>query len=83
MRVERSFAFVDLCGFTRFTDLHGDEEAVGVLTRFRTAVREIASDHAVVTHDHARLSVSERRLTANHSLLRKRYKEDLVYLSDD
>ena len=47
MRVERSFAFVDLCGFTRFTDLHGDEEAVGVLTRFRTAVREIASDHAV------------------------------------
>ena len=47
MRVERSFAFIDLCGFTRFTDLHGDEEAVGVLTRFRTAVREIASDHAV------------------------------------
>jgi len=47
MRVERSFGFVDLCGFTRFTDLHGDEEAVGVLTRFRTAVREIASDHAV------------------------------------
>ncbi len=47
MRVERSFAFVDLCGFTRFTDLHGDEEAVGVLTRFRTAVRDIASDHAV------------------------------------
>jgi class 3 adenylate cyclase len=47
MRVERSFAFVDLCGFTRFTDTHGDEEAVGVLTRFRTVVRQIASDHAV------------------------------------
>jgi adenylate cyclase len=47
MRVDRSFAFIDLCGFTRFTDLHGDEEAVGVLTRFRTSVREIASDHAV------------------------------------
>jgi len=47
MRVERSFAFVDLCGFTRFTDTHGDEEAVAVLTRFRTVVRQIASDHAV------------------------------------
>ena len=38
MRVERSFAFVDLCGFTRFTDAHGDEQAVAVLTRFRAAV---------------------------------------------
>ncbi len=47
MRVDRSFAFVDLCGFTRFTDTHGDEEAVAVLTRFRAVVREIASDHAV------------------------------------
>lgn len=47
MRVERSFAFIDLCGFTRFTDLHGDEEAVGVLTRFRAAVRDVASEHAV------------------------------------
>ncbi len=47
MRVERSFSFIDLCGFTRFTDAHGDEQAVDVLTRFRSAVREIASDHAV------------------------------------
>ncbi len=47
MRVERTFAFVDLCGFTRFTDTHGDEEAVAVLTRFRTLVREIASEHGV------------------------------------
>ncbi|MEX2256647.1 MAG: adenylate/guanylate cyclase domain-containing protein [Acidimicrobiia bacterium] len=47
MRVDRSFAFVDLCGFTRFTDTHGDEEAVQVLTRFRAVVRQIASDHAV------------------------------------
>ena len=47
MRVDRSFAFVDLCGFTRFTDAHGDEEAVAVVTRFRAAVREIASEHAV------------------------------------
>ncbi len=47
MRVDRSFAFIDLCGFTRFTDAHGDHKAVDVLTRFRAAVREIASDHAV------------------------------------
>jgi class 3 adenylate cyclase len=47
MRVDRSFAFIDLCGFTRFTDVHGDEQAVDILTRFRADVREIASDHAV------------------------------------
>lgn len=47
MRVHRTFAFVDMCGFTRFTDTHGDEEAVDVLKRFRTLVREIASDHGV------------------------------------
>jgi len=47
MRVDRSFAFADLCGFTRFTETHGDEEAVGVLTRFRASVRQIASEHAV------------------------------------
>ncbi|MFN8037055.1 MAG: adenylate/guanylate cyclase domain-containing protein [Acidimicrobiia bacterium] len=47
MRVERTFAFVDLSGFTRFTDAQGDEEAVLVLTAFRAAVREVASDHGV------------------------------------
>ena len=47
MRVERAFSFIDLCGFTRFTDAHGDQQAVDVLTRFRADVREIASDHAV------------------------------------
>ena len=47
MRVQRSFAFIDLCGFTRFSDAHGDEEAVEVLTRFRAGVRQISSDHGV------------------------------------
>lgn len=47
MRVERTFAFADLCGFTAFTDARGDEEAVVVLTRFRAAVRSIASDFGV------------------------------------
>jgi class 3 adenylate cyclase len=47
MRVRRYFAFVDLCGFTRFTEVHGDEEAVAVLTGFRTLVRQVASEHGV------------------------------------
>ncbi len=47
MRVTRYFAFVDLCGFTRFTDAHGDEESVAMLTEFRSCVREVASEYGV------------------------------------
>jgi class 3 adenylate cyclase len=47
MRVERYFAFVDLCGFTQFTDTHGDDAAVRILTRFRSVIRETSSDHGV------------------------------------
>ena len=47
MRVERHFAFVDLCDFTRYTNAHGDEQSVAVLTGFRAAVRETSSDHGV------------------------------------
>jgi class 3 adenylate cyclase len=47
VRVPRSFAFVDLSGFTRFTDLHGDDEAVAVLAQFRAEVRSITSDVGV------------------------------------
>jgi adenylate cyclase len=47
MRVQRTFAFVDLCGFTHFTNRHGDERAVDVLTRFRGVVREIGSSYGV------------------------------------
>ena len=47
MRVDRYFAFVDLCDFTRYTDVNGDEKAVAVLTSFRAAAREICSDHGV------------------------------------
>lgn len=47
MRVLRYFGFVDLCGFTRFTEAHGDEEAVAALTGFRALVREVASEHGV------------------------------------
>jgi class 3 adenylate cyclase len=47
MRVDRTFAFVDLCGFTHFTNANGDEHAVDVLTDFRAAVRAIGSAHGV------------------------------------
>ena len=43
VRVERCFAFVDLCGFTAFTEHFGDERTVVVLASFRTRVREIAA----------------------------------------
>ena len=41
-RVSRSFAFVDLCGFTDFVDLHGDDAAVAELRILRAGVREAA-----------------------------------------
>lgn len=47
MRVDRAFAFVDLCGFTAFTERHGDERAVLVLAQFRTALREVAARRGV------------------------------------
>jgi adenylate cyclase len=47
MRVERSFAFVDLCGFTRFVSAQGDDEATNVLAGFRGCVRDIASRRGV------------------------------------
>lgn len=46
-RVRRSFAFVDLCGFTDFADSHGDDAAVAELTVLRATVRECAASLAV------------------------------------
>lgn len=40
-RVHRTFAFVDLCGFTDFVDEQGDEGAVHELQILRAAVREV------------------------------------------
>jgi adenylate cyclase len=40
-RVTRSFAFLDLCGFTDFGDAHGDEAAVTEVQHLRAAVREV------------------------------------------
>ena len=47
MRVDRWFAFVDLSGFTSFGDEFGDDASVRVLTLFRGAVRQIATEFGV------------------------------------
>lgn len=41
-RVVRTFAFLDLCGFTDYADRRGDEAAVSELKALRSAVREVA-----------------------------------------
>ena len=46
-RVERSFGFIDISGFTAFTDNHGDVAAVSALYEFRFVVRDISSSHGV------------------------------------
>jgi adenylate cyclase len=47
VRVHRSFAFVDVSGFTALTELDGDERAVDVLTAFRALLRVICSRRGV------------------------------------
>ena len=47
VRVHRSFAFVDVSGFTALTELEGDERAVDVLTAFRALLRDICSRRGV------------------------------------
>lgn len=44
MRVPRTFAFVDLSGFTNYTAAFGDDAAGRLLGAFRTLAREIASE---------------------------------------
>jgi class 3 adenylate cyclase len=47
MRVPRTFAFVDLSGFTNYTAAFGDDAAGRLLSAFRTITREIASERGV------------------------------------
>ena len=42
-RVDRTFAFIDLSGFTAFTDAEGDGAAVRVLEDFRRIVRRVVA----------------------------------------
>lgn len=47
MRVNRTFGFLDLTGFTALTESRGDQQAVAVLTVFRAALRDICSRRGV------------------------------------
>jgi adenylate cyclase len=47
MRVQRTFAFADLSGFTNFTAEFGDDAAGHVLGDFRAITRRLASDRGV------------------------------------
>lgn len=46
-RVLRTFAFVDVSGFTEFTDREGDAAAVQLLETIRGSMRHLASVHGV------------------------------------
>jgi adenylate cyclase len=47
MRVPRTFAFLDLSGFTNYTAAFGDDAAGRLLGAFRTIARECASERGV------------------------------------
>jgi adenylate cyclase len=42
-RVRRTFGFIDLCGFTAFSNTRGDDAAVAQLAAFRGIVRAVGS----------------------------------------
>lgn len=66
-RIERSFAFLDLCGFTQLMSDHGDDFAAAALSDVRLTIRRASERTAVrvckwlgdgamlVAADHARL----------------------------
>jgi adenylate cyclase len=47
VRVARTFAFLDLSGFTDYTAAYGDDAAARILGEFRTLAREVASARGV------------------------------------
>jgi adenylate cyclase len=46
--VDRAFAFVDLCGFTRFIASNGEHAAIDTLSQFRSLARDIAIRRGVM-----------------------------------
>jgi adenylate cyclase len=46
--VDRAFAFLDLCGFTRFLATNGEHAAIDILSRFRSLTRDIAVRRGVM-----------------------------------
>lgn len=47
MRVPRTFAFVDISDFTRYTSSHGDDAAGRLLASWRAVTRDVASETGV------------------------------------
>ncbi|NBY11905.1 MAG: adenylate/guanylate cyclase domain-containing protein [Actinobacteria bacterium] len=47
MRFRRTFIFVDLSGFTTFTEQHGDGTAAQLLSKFRAVARAVGSHQGV------------------------------------
>ncbi|CAB4824249.1 unannotated protein [freshwater metagenome] len=47
MKVERTFVFVDLSGFTKYTAANGDSAAGNILTKFRAEVRDVAASWGI------------------------------------
>jgi adenylate cyclase len=47
VRVPRTFVFVDLTGFTNYTASNGDDAAGTILSAFRAATRQVASERGV------------------------------------
>ena len=47
MRFPRTFIFVDLSGFTNFTETNGDRRATKLLAEFRGVARAVASERGV------------------------------------
>ena len=47
IRVPRTFAFLDLSGFTNYTAAYGDDAAGRILSTFRSLLREVASERGV------------------------------------
>jgi adenylate cyclase len=45
--VERGFAFMDLCGFTKFIATNGEHAAIEALSSFRALTRELATRRGV------------------------------------
>ncbi|HKY14352.1 MAG TPA: adenylate/guanylate cyclase domain-containing protein [Microthrixaceae bacterium] len=46
-RLYRTFAFVDISGFTAYTDRHGSDAAIELLNRFRSACRDVTGRRGV------------------------------------
>ena len=45
--LDRWFAFIDITGFTSYTEAHGTQAALEVLARFRSAVRQVTGRRGV------------------------------------